>query len=469
MAGRGAPRLSAVPPDPAAVAAILAGYPPAPRLWVAYSGGLDSHVLLHLLAGLAPRLPAPLAAVHVHHGLSPRADEWEAHCAGVCAGLGVPLRLLRVDARPAPGQSPEAAARDARYRALAELLAGDELLLTAQHLDDQAETLLLQQLRGGGLRGMAGMPRLRRLGGGWLGRPLLGFSRASLAAYARGHALAWVEDESNSDTGLDRNYLRHEVLPRLRVRWPAAARSLGRSADHCAEALELLEALAAEDLSRAGGGGPGGSLAVAELGALSPARQRNLLRHWIAARGAPLPPGPRLESLRRQCLEAGADRSPRIAWGGVEVRRHRGRLHLLGALAAPPAEGLPWRLDGALELPVGLGRLCLEPAVGRGLAESSLAGAAGEVRFRDGGERCQPAGRAGRHTLKQLFQEAGVPPWERGRTPLLYLDGRLAAVGGRWVCAPFAAAPGEAGRVLRWEPGPGAGGAGSIVEKWPIW
>ena len=211
-----------------------------PSYQVAFSGGLDSLVLLHALCALRGRLAAGVAAVHVHHGLHSDADEWDAHCQQVCDELGVAYTLLRVDGRPATGESPEAAARDARYRALAEWLPAGHCLLTAQHQDDQAETLLLQLLRGSGVSGLAAMPVMTGLGAGHHLRPLLEMTRPALHHYATAHALRWIEDPSNQSSAYDRKYLRHQVLPRLRERWPAVSSSLSRSAAHCAEASALL-------------------------------------------------------------------------------------------------------------------------------------------------------------------------------------------------------------------------------------
>ena len=255
----------------------LAALPPARRYYVAFSGGLDSQVLLHALAQLRRELAAPVAAVHIHHGLSPNADRWAAQCDAACAALAIPCEVRHVQARHAAGESREAAARAARYAAFAQILDTDDMLLTAHHQDDQAETLLLMLLRGAGVAGLAGMPAWRGLGRGRLARPLLSLSRQTLRDYALRCGLRWIEDESNFDTSLHRNFLRHEVLPRLREAWPAADRTLARSAAHLGEATELLAELAAGDVT-ALAGGAAGTLAVGGLVTLSPARARNCRR-----------------------------------------------------------------------------------------------------------------------------------------------------------------------------------------------
>ncbi len=263
----------------------LAPWRNAPTWHIAFSGGLDSTVLLHLLASLAntQTLP-PLRAVHVHHGLQAAADAWPAHCQAVCDSLGVPLRLMRVQVRP--GASLERAARDARYQAFMQAMGAGEVLFTGQHRDDQAETLLFRLLRGAGVRGLAAMPEHRPLAQGHLVRPLLAFSRSELEAYAQQHQLHWIEDPSNVDPRFSRNYLRHRVLPSLTERWPQAITQLARTAEHMAEAQGLLDELAQMDLQRAGQPSafpwlPLPSLALEPLRQLSDARQRNVLRYWL--------------------------------------------------------------------------------------------------------------------------------------------------------------------------------------------
>ncbi len=421
------------------------GIPPQARRWrVAYSGGRDSHVLLHALAALRPQLPTfTLEAIHIHHGLQADADRWAGHCAAVCAGLGVPFQVRHVDARPARGASPEAVARQARYAALREAAAQGEAVLLAHHRDDQAETLLLQLLRGAGVRGLAAMPALQAFGGGWLCRPLLPWSRAQLAAYAAHEGLAWVEDPSNADPRHDRNFLRHALMPRLQARWPAASATLARSATHLGAAARLLDARAAEDLAVTAS--EAGTLSVSGLLALDAERRDNLLRFWLRGQGLPLPNSARLARIS-EVLSARADRMPCLAWPGAEVRRYRDRLYALAPAPALSRRPRHWATPAQpLEVP-GLG--VLQPLVrpGAGLSRAALTAARQcTVEFRRGGERCRPAGCGHARRLKTLFQEWGVPPWTRGRVPLLFLDGALACVVGHAVCEPFAAKPGEEG------------------------
>lgn len=420
------------------------------RYWLAYSGGLDSHVLLHALHGLSAKLPGvTLGAIHVHHGLRTEADQWAAHCVAVCAVLEIPCQVLHVQARPAVGESPEDAARRARYQALLGVVAAGDCLLTAHHQDDQAETLLLQLLRGCGVAGLAGMPACAAFGAGLLARPLLMHSRAELRDYAERHGLRWVEDGSNAETGYDRNYLRHEILPRLLARWPATAAALTRSAGHCAAATELLQVLANQDLVNLRGPVPG-TLTIDQLQTLDAARQDNVLRAWLRELDLPTPSTAHLRQVRCELLTAAADAMPCVRWPGAELRRYRGLLHAMPPLPAHDAgQVLAWDLRQPLTLPGGAGRLQVALSTGHGL-DAALRGQRISVRFRRGGENCKPVGRGHHHDLRKLFQEAGVLPWQRERIPLLYVDGELAAVVGFWVCEPYQAKAQTPGLVVEW-------------------
>ena len=322
---------------PAALKPALAACPGAAYCWVAYSGGVDSHVLLHALTSLRPLPGMEVGAVHVNHGLQADAGHWQAHCREVCRDLDIPFIAQQVDGRAAAGESPEAAARQARYRALREWLPPGHCLLTAQHLDDQAETLLLQLLRGSGVRGLAAMPPLAAFGEGHLLRPLLDYPRASLLAYARQHGLKWIEDPSNTDTGLDRNYLRHHILPVLRERWPAMSETLARSAGHCAEAADLLADLGMQDITILSQDTLE-TLSVAGLRKLPPARRRNALRHWIVQRGGTAPSAAVLSRVNDDILGSRADAQPCVRFGHHELRRYRDRLYLLPLSPQPPTD-----------------------------------------------------------------------------------------------------------------------------------
>ncbi len=399
----------------------LAPWRDAPAWRIALSGGLDSTVLLHLLVALSRRqaLP-PLSAIHIHHGLQAAAAAWPEHCRQQCARLGVPLQVEHVQVDS--GASLERAAREARYAAFARQLGEGELLLTGQHRDDQAETLLLRLLRGAGVRGLASMPLQRPLGRGLLLRPLLPVPRAALDAYAREQALEWVEDPSNGDSRLARNFLRREVLPGLASHWPQAASNLARSAGHLREAQELLAELAQQDLAAADTGNPFPwlglqSLALAPLLGLSDARQRNALRHWLA----PLTALPDSEHWAgwRDLRDAGGDANPLWRLAGGELRRADGRLWwLAGDWLQSPSQVLPWPDPTGVLALAGNGHLRIMGSAPPGALQ---------VRYRRGGEVLAVPGR-GHRDLKRLLNERGIPPFVRGRLPLLCRGDELLAV-----------------------------------------
>ncbi|MFN2349249.1 MAG: tRNA lysidine(34) synthetase TilS [Thioalkalivibrio sp.] len=398
--------------------------PSASRLIVAFSGGLDSHVLLHALAALRSEGVCELHAIHIHHGLNPQADAWADHCARICRDLDVGLEVIAVDARAASGESPEAAARAARYQALASCMRPGDGLLTAHHRRDQAETLLLQLLRGAGPAGLAAMPRWQPLGSGWHGRPLLDVSRETLEDYAREQALHWIEDDSNLDARFDRNLLRQQVMPLLRARWQGVDETLARAAAHQAEGLGLLGDLARQDLEQIRGESPG-TLSVSALTGLRPARIRNVLRFWFMEKGLPLPSRARLQSVLDDVLTASPDAMPRVAWEGGELRRYRDALYAMTPLS-PHDPGLRIDWDGVTDLAIAHLGLVLTP---NWLLEQDVEVQAGEcllVAFRQGGETLRVRGQT--RELKKLMQERGVPPWLRDRMPLVLREQELVAV-----------------------------------------
>ncbi|MEO6696774.1 MAG: tRNA lysidine(34) synthetase TilS [Gammaproteobacteria bacterium] len=419
---------------------------PAKRYWVAYSGGLDSHVLLHVLA----RLPnKSVHAVHVDHGLQENSAQWVKHCEAICAALQIPLLSLHINIDLEPGGSLEAAARDARYQAIASLMEDGDVLLTAHHQDDQAETVLLQLLRGAGPAGLAGMPACSVFSNGLHVRPLLNFTQAQLRAYAEMQRLVWIEDQSNRDLKFDRNYLRHEITPRLRARWPSYARTLSRSAAHSAEAAELMEALAEIDLHPITQSVT--PLSITALRSLDEARQRNALRTWIKRLDLPVPNTTHLDHILHDVVNAKYDSTPLVHWRGAEIRRYRDLIYAMRPLSTHDAKQiLMWETNISLTLPNDLGHLTATPAKGKGIKAALWQTLTVTVRFRRGGEQCRPVGRKETHELKKLFQESGIPPWQRDRIPLVYLDEQLAAVAGLWVCEPFQASPEEEGIEVCW-------------------
>lgn len=402
---------------------------------------------MHALAGLRAEIGIRLSAIHVDHGLHPASQDWAEHCRRVCSALGVPMVVERVRVASGHDSGLEAAARQARYEALAGCIGPGELLVTAHHQDDQAETLLLQLLRGSGVSGLAAMPEIAPFGQGWHARPLLGFRRTALGDYARRQGLAWIEDTSNLDTRLARNFLRHRVLPMLEERWPAAVECLARSAGHAAEAARLLAEVAADDAARCVTAD--GAIHVPSLLRLAAQRRRNVLRHWIRSAQRVPPATNELTEILARVEEAPRTRHAAVSLARGEMRRYRDCLWFVPAGAQRKAHGaLAWNPAVPLPLPGADLLLRAVETVGAGLSCARLSGRALEVRFRTGGERLQRAGAGVHQRLKKLLQESGIPPWLRRRVPLVYVDGELAAIGDRWVADAFAARADEAGWVL---------------------
>ena len=329
------------PDDLRAIAAQLPEPAGAGRCWVALSGGLDSVFLLHLLAACSARQSFPLQAIHVHHGLHDNADDWAEFCHSLCHSLSIPLTVEKLSLSTQSGDL-ESRARDARYRRFAHCLQPGDTLAMGHHGDDQAETLLLRLLRGSGVRGLAAMPEKRPLGAGTLIRPLLPLSRDRIRTLALDWGLTWQEDPSNQDRAFDRNYLRHEILPRLQERWPGTRAALNRSVRHVSEANHLLDELAEKDLAATG---MTQGVTVTGLKTLTAPRQRNLIRYRLAGHGVQPPGEDPLHEGLHALLNAPADGSPELSWGEYRVRRFNDQLWLL-----TPTESTPWpttlELDG---------------------------------------------------------------------------------------------------------------------------
>ena len=420
-------------------------------LVVALSGGADSASLLAAAASLGASFRGlPLRAVHVDHGLQAAAAAFREACAALCASLSVPLTVISIDVRTPPGASLEAAARDARYAALAAELLPRECLLTAHHREDQAETLLLQALRGAGLKGMSAMPVCRSLGSGWHLRPVLDVPQSELLAFGA-HAGGGVRDPMNEDSRFDRGYLRRQVWPLIKARWPGAGTALSRTARHVAEAQDLLERTAAIDVGRLR---DGDALSVPGLRALSSQERINALRLWLRDAGVEPPSEARLTEALRQIFEAEADHLPAIEWGGCALRRYRKRVFL--------TQSHPPRLEATLRWSAAPGaRLDLGPELGvlRWVAQPGGIDAARlpetlTVRRRGGGETLKPGSQAKTRSVQHLCQSQGVLPWLRDALPMVWAADSLIAVADLWLDARWCVAFGEAGLGVAWEGGP---------------
>jgi len=401
------------------------------RLIVAFSGGLDSTLLLHALRAARP--DADLLAFHVDHGLHDNSAAWSAHCRRGAEALGVAFESRAVAVRPAPGESLEAVAREARYGAMLEFVQGGDLVVTAHHADDQLETVLLRLLRGAGVRGLTAVHAAMDFGAGRLLRPLLDFTRADIEAEASRRRLEWLEDPSNAEPRFDRNYLRAEVLPSIRRRWPAAGRVATRLAEQMLEAESVLAEVAAADLAAVESPD---RIPVALLERLSVPRLNNALRHAIRALGLTLPTSAQLGELRRS-LSAREDAEVLVSWPGAEARVWRRQLWLMQPLGL--VDAAVGHLDPDAPLAVAQGELRLvsaEAGIPDRWAREGLS-----VSYRSGGERIRPRAGGPSRPLKQWLQEQGIVPWMRAAIPLLYHGDILVAVGDLCLAADLPHSP----------------------------
>jgi tRNA(Ile)-lysidine synthase len=415
------------------------------RYIVAFSGGLDSSVLLHALANLPieGENRVSVVAIHIDHGLQPESSSWSELCKVTAAKLGVEFRSINVNVQLDSGKGPEASAREARYSALQTELRNDDWLLSAHHREDQAETLLFNLIRGSGPAGIAGIGSIRRFGPGWLARPMLNINRADIEIYASDNELRWAEDPSNTDRRFDRNFLRHEVMPDLKLRWPDIAARLQRSAGHAGEASQLLLELAETDLKSLG---PSSArIPIDELTSLSAARQRNIIRFALRDQGLSTPTAIQLDRIMSEVIPAREDAQPLVTWPGAAVRRYRNGLYLMPETLIAAIESMPI-LGDELLLGPGLGRLTFEAGTDIGLSKELFDGGL-TVKARTGGERISLFGQAHTRELKNLLQESGIVPWMRDRLPLVYSGDHLVAVGDLWLAADAVSDPGIA---VRW-------------------
>lgn len=421
------------------------------HLVVALSGGVDSMVLLHLLHTLSGSMAFRLSAVHVEHGISPFAPQWSDFCQNQCHMLGIPLQVFRLQIKKTPQVSLEAAARQARYQVFGSIRA--DCLVLAQHQDDQVETVLLQLLRGAGVKGLGGMPVLRKLemtGAVRLLRPLLEVTRKIIMQYAQQHHLSWVSDESNDDTMLNRNFLRHRVFPLVEARFPAYRQTLSRASHHLAEAAHLLDELAESDSKSAM---TADNLRLDGLRQLSLPRAKNLLRYVLSQQEVILPSTIKLEEILRQLLSAKVDSQLHLVFGEIEIRCFKGLVRILPLrVQAERVTPLVWQGEKHWVLKSLGGSIEWVRQEGTGINPLKLAEKAVTVRLRMGGERFQPNCKRPRRSLKKILQEASLPPWERNALPLLFSGDELVWVPSIGVDCAFQAASGEWGVVPIWHP-----------------
>ncbi len=422
---------------------------------------MDSVVLLHVLLSLAPRFEWQLSALHVHHGISPNADAWADFCSGLCIRLNIPLHIERVNIAPLQADHGiEAAARKLRHAAFARQKC--DFVALAHHADDQAETLMLQLLRGAGVRGVAAMPVLSKVEGPVLSkvegpllkptpapatlRPLLDIPRSALTEYAQQHGLHWVEDESNADDYYPRNFLRLRLLPLLEQRFPAYRNTLARSAQHFAEAGELLDELALQDMQ---GSGDAVALDVARLRALPHARAKNLLRYFLHRQYASMPHAAQLDDMLHQLCDAREDAAICVEFGRWQLRRYQGKVYVTDVRDPfDPNLVMTWNGEAELRWPALDSVIGFSHIQGEGISYAKLQREPVTLRLRSGSESLRPFVAAATRSLKNLLQEQHVPPWQRERLPLLYCGDELVCVVGVAIHADYQAEPGEAGVLV---------------------
>lgn len=406
--------------------------PDVTRFWVAYSGGLDSYVLLHKLHQEMQNYPEKkLHAIHINHHLHPHADLWQQHCRNICDALGVALEIVSIEVNPASGESLEEVARNKRYEALCHFIHSKDCLLTAHHQDDQAETLLLQLFRGAGPKGLASMPYIASFSEGYHARPFLNLERKILLEYASLHELKWIVDESNENISFDRNFLRHRILPLVKERWPSAAKSMSRSAKLCGQTIQILQQTIANDLSKVILQDE--TLDIPQLNKFNFIRQTEIIRHWLMQKNISLPSEKKLLEILTTVINARRDANPYVKWKNGEVRRFRNGLYAFNHHHANNDLPLTWNLKTPLKLPLTSRFLSAQKKHGKGLLLPTFSNL--DVKFNVRGLRCKITDGPTR-TLKNLFQEWKVPPWERPHVPLLFHGDKLVAIVGYATCLP---------------------------------
>ncbi|QOJ24344.1 MAG: tRNA lysidine(34) synthetase TilS [Gammaproteobacteria bacterium] len=430
---------------------LLAHIKPGDHLTIALSGGIDSVVLLDILNVLAKQAPFTLSAVHVNHGISSNAAQWSRFCCNLCHAYGISIYIAHLHITKETGMSLEAIAREERYRVFSRMQT--DYITVAQHLDDQAETLLLQLFRGAGIRGLSAMPVMRKQNSAsapQILRPLLEIPRHIIEAYAQQNNLRWINDESNDDTAFNRNFLRHDILPLLRKRYPNYPKTLLRTSRHLSEASQLLDELAAMDSENCF---VSGMLQIDRVRKLSFARAKNLLRYTLLQHGAALPSTAKLEDIANQLLSASKDNQLHITFGNSEIRCFKGAVYILTKKLSPLSFGqFAWHGEMHWALPHLSGTIRFTQVMNQGIdAEKLLAGPV-TVRSRQGGERYTPVCNRPRRSLKNLMQEACIPPWQRNNKPLLFCGEELIWVPEIGIDCEFQVKSGEMGILPVWDP-----------------
>ncbi|MBL1142359.1 MAG: tRNA lysidine(34) synthetase TilS [Proteobacteria bacterium] len=416
------------------------------KFWIAYSGGMDSSVLLHLFYSNKDKIRQNINVVYVHHGLQEEADDWAQFCKEQCQYYGFSFIKLQITEGCPKGESVEAWAREKRYALISEVMNNNDVLFTAHHQDDQVETFFLQALRGAGPRGLASMPEIRKKSNTLLVRPLLNYSRNDLKEYAAVNKINWQEDKSNSNHRYDRNYFRHQLAPVIEERWPAYRETISRLIDNQNECRLLLNELAAEDLERAM---HKNSLKLDVVKTLSVTRQKNLIFFWLQELNLKTPGSRNINKIISDIINSAPDKSPCVNWEDVEVRRYRNSLYAAKVLEEFEAN-IEYKWNPEEVLNISGETLSTISGKGKGISKDKIKNAELVIRFRQGGEKIKPDGFSHTKTVKQLFQERSVLPWLRDRIPLIYIDDKLIAIPGFCIDERYLAAQDDQSWDIVW-------------------
>lgn len=401
------------------------------KVIVAYSGGIDSHVLLHLACHYQP-FQSKITAVYVHHGLQQEADLWAEHCQAICLDLNINYQCIEVNAQKTAGQSQEEAARDARYQALQALLDTNDVLLVAQHREDQMETVLLQLFRGAGVKGLSGMPVSSVLGKGKKIRPMLDISKKQIIDYAKKNDLQWIEDPSNESNEFDRNFLRNQVLPQLKLRWPALDKTISRSARHCANSYQVSKNLAEELLENIID--PiDQTINITKLLMLGINKQQLVIRQWFIFFQLRMPSEKIVGRILNEVVAARVDANPEVKGQGYVIKRYREKLYCITTEQQIPVQTeQKWPAE-LKEITLANGNRLAITESKTGIPQAIWNEGNVSVKYRQGSETIKLPGRIGHHSLKKLFQEQSIPPWARNQIPLIYLGQQLIAIADLWI------------------------------------
>ena len=412
----------------------LAELPDSPRYWVAYSGGVDSHVLLHTFYLNKQHITAELNAIHVNHGISQYADSWQLHCQKICENYQIKYASFKIQ-QETPKKNIENWARQQRYTIFSDLMGQNDILFTAHHINDQAETFLLRLMRGSGCDGLSAIKKIKTYKTGWLIRPLLNYTKAEILAFAKKQSLKWIEDESNQDNKLDRNLIRQEIIPKLENRWPSAVKLISKASNHQSDAAEFIYEISQQDIKEITTT-RSNIISINSLKKFSYVRQKNALRLWLKNEKIPAPNTDIINNIIKEIIHARHDSNPCLNWKGRQIRRYRENIYALSPFPPhDPSMQITWNIKKPITLPTGI--LTATKTNSGGIKMEAIKDHCLNIKFRQGGERMVLKGTSHRQQLKKMFQKKGIPPWYRYRIPLLYSEEKLIAVADMWIDTAF--------------------------------